>query len=319
MHMSVFDTFFPAPRFLVMDHAGLEISDDSIRCVQFVRTMHGMKIKKYAFMDIPAGVIEGGDIKNEAEFKRLLISFDQKNDLSYVKVSIPEEKAYMFQTDVPTTDPRIATQNIEFKLEENVPLSAADAVFYFDLIPAALTGGAIRASVSVVPRSYIERYIHILRECGIFPIAFEVTPTAIARSVASSDMSITELIVHSMKDKTGIYIISGGVVTFTSTVEYGSSTASEEYSDLLAKEITRVNSYWLSRTGIHPNIQRVVLTGSGVSGYRAALTTAITGIIPHVEVAQVWSHVLDLANYTPPVSQEDSLDYAVASGLGLDS
>ena len=319
MSMSSLATLFPAPRFLVMDHAGLEISDDTIRCVQFVRTMHGMKIKKYASMDIPAGIIEGGDIRNEAEFKRLLASFDEKYDLSYVKVSIPEEKAYMFQTDVPSADPDIATQNIEFKLEENVPLSAADAVFYFDLIPTSITGGALRASVVVVPRSYIEKYIHILRETGIFPVAFEVVPTAVSRSIASTEDNATELIVHSMKNKTGIYIYSGGVVMFTSTIDQGSTTAPDIYADLLAKEISRVNSYWLSRTGIHPNIQKVVLTGSGVSGYRSILSTSIASVIPQVEVANIWRHSIDLAKYTPPISQEDSLNYAVAGGLALDS
>ena len=319
MYMSVLAKLFPAPRFLVMDHAGLEISDDAIRCVQFVRTFHGMKIKKYASMDIPAGIIEGGDIKNEEEFKRILVAFDEKNDLSYVKVSIPEEKAYMFQTDVPSADPLVATQNIEFKLEENVPLSAPDAVYYFDLIPASVTGGAVRASVMVVPRSYIERYIKILRESGIFPIAFEVAPTAVARSVASVDTSVTELIVHSMKNKTGIYIVSGGVITFTSTIDCGSGTASATYADLLAKEIIRINSYWLSRAGIHPNIQKIVLTGDGVAGYRSGLTTAVVGTIPVVEVANVWAHTIDLSQYTPPISQEDSLNYAVVAGLGVDS
>ena len=188
-----------------------------------------------------------------------------------------------------------------------------------DLIPAAVTGGAIRASVVVVPRSYIERYIQILRDTGIFPIAFEVVPTVVARSVASTDSSVTELIVHSMKTKTGIYIVSGGVVTFTSTFEQGSNVQPDEYAQALTKEILRVNSYWLSRAGMHPNIQRVVLAGNGVSGYRATLTTGVIGTIPKVEVANVWGHSLDVRTYAPPISQEDSLNYAVAVGLGVDS
>jgi hypothetical protein len=300
-----------------MDHAGLEISDDAIRCIQFVRTMHGMKVKKYGSIDIPPGIIEGGDVKDEVEFKKLLTAFDQKYDLSYVKVSIPEEKAYMFQVDVPSADPHIATQNIEFKLEENVPLTAADAVFYFDLIPTSVTGGALRASVVVVPRSYVEKYIGILRETGIFPVAFEVVPTAVARSIATG-ASVTELVVHSMKHKTGIYIISGGVVTFTSTIEQGSSLG-DSYADILSKEILRINTYWLSRAGIHPNIQKVVLLGDSVSSYRATLTTAVIGTIPVVEVANVWAHNIDTRTYTSPISQEESLQYGVSAGLAIDS
>ena len=49
------------------------------------------------------------------------------------------------------------------------------------------------------------------------------------------------------------------------------------------------------------------------------MSTSIASVIPQVEVANIWRHSIDLAKYTPPISQEDSLNYAVAGGLALDS
>ena len=315
MKVSSLLTHFPPPRFLVMDHAGLEISDDSIRCISFIQTMQGMRIGEYASIEIPPGIIEAGDIKDETEFKRILKEFAIAHDLSHVKVSIPEEKAYMFQTDVPSFDPRIATQNIEFKLEENVPLSASAAVFYFDYVPQLVTPGPIYASVSVVPRSYIDNYISVLSEVGLIPIAFEIVPTAVARAIGSGHESATELIVHSMKRKTGIYIVSGGSVMFTSTIAHESGLSDQEYANFLTKEVARINSYWMSRNATHGTIGKMILVGDRVSGYQ---TLILKNEIPQVEVGDVWKYVLNVQHYTPPLSNQDSLSYVVATGLAIE-
>jgi Tfp pilus assembly PilM family ATPase len=110
MHTSTFFRLFPPPKFLMMKHAGLDISDEAIRCLEYHATSSGFRIDTYAKMDLPSGLIEGGDIRNDDEFVKVLREFNQKNRLSYVKVSIPEEKAYLFQADVPSTNTKIIRQ-----------------------------------------------------------------------------------------------------------------------------------------------------------------------------------------------------------------
>lgn len=319
---------FPPPRFLVMEHAGLEISDDAIRCLQFTHDIKGKSIAKYSSVDIPLGLVQGGEVKDESAFAQLLKDFDLKNNLSHVKVSIPEEKAYLFQTEVPSNDLHIASQNIEFKLEENVPLSAKDAVFYFDFLPLAVTGGVLKASVSVVSRLYIEKQIKLMRSLGIYPIAFEVVPTAIARTLASPD-GANELIVHSMKNKTGFYIVSGGVVVFTSTISQGSQTvspaptglvsapSSQSYTDIIVKEVSRVQSYWASRGGVRSNIDKIILTGSALVSSEQTLRIALSSVSPVVEIAKVWRNTPDIGTST--MGLNESLDYAVSAGLATDA
>jgi hypothetical protein len=119
--------------------------------------------------------VDGGDIKDEPQFVALLKEFATANALGYVKVSLPEEKAYLFQTEVPSANFSSIAQNIEFKLDQNVPLSAADALFQFDLMPKSVAGETLRASVSVVPRTYVEHHISLLREAHLEPVAFEVS------------------------------------------------------------------------------------------------------------------------------------------------
>jgi Tfp pilus assembly PilM family ATPase len=321
MHTSLFFKLFPPPKFLVMKHVGLDISDDSIHCLEYSGRVPNLKIAKYATFDIPKGIIEGGDIKDEKAFSEVLLRLDHDYDLSYVKVSVPEEKAYLFQTDISTTNPLAIAQNVEFKLEENVPLSVADAVFYFDILPMSVTGGELRASVSVVPRVYIEKIVQLLRNAGVSPMAFEVVPKSIARSVLTAGAGGTVMIIHIMKEKTGIYIVAGGVVCFTFTVAWGSQISGTSKAgdvSVLTKEVDRIYEYWISHGTASANIEKIILVGHDAPAYESEISKIASRANLPVSIGNAWTNSFSLNEYIPEISKEDSLDYAVAAGLAMD-
>jgi Tfp pilus assembly PilM family ATPase len=326
MHTSTFFRLFPPPKFLVMKHAGLDISDDEIHSLTYgsPSSSSGWRdtIGTFSTLMVPENIIQDGDIKDTQRFIDMLADFGKKAGLSYVKVSVPEEKAYLFQTNVPGGTISEIRQNIEFKLEENVPLAVADAVFYYDLLPLSVTSGVLRASVSVVPRTYIEHNIELLSKAHLFPISFEVVPKAIARAIVPPHSDKTILILHMMNQKTGIYIVSGGVVSFTSTIGIGSRMSIEEghpsYTDLLSKEIDRVYSYWSSREGNTSSIGEMVLVGRDAVECERALADTLHEIHVPIGVANTWHNTLDLNHYVPPISKVDSLSYVVAAGLAMD-
>ncbi|MBU6232042.1 MAG: hypothetical protein KGI45_00680 [Patescibacteria group bacterium] len=321
MHSSVFFKLFPPPKFMLMRHSGLHISDHTIRFIEYSGSGRSMRISRFGSLDLPPGTIEGGEARDEKALSAALAEFDKKNDLSYVKVSVPEEKAYLFQIEVPSTDVRTIAQNIEFKLEENVPLTASDAVFYFDLLPLE-PGSPIRASVSVVSRAYIEKMMGILRGCGMSPVAFEVLPKAVARSVIHPHSTITTMIVYIMKKKTGIYIVMGNVVGFSSTIPYGTDTPPVDGADtasMISKEIGRVRAFWASHAPSSSEVKEVILVGAKASEYREPIRDPFASEGVSVSVGDVWSNAFDINKYIPPIAQADSLDYVVAAGLAMDA
>ena len=316
MHMSLFFKLIPPPKFLMMRHVGLDMSDDAIRCLEYSGRAPNFKIAKYTSLELPNGLIDGGDIKDEKALGDILQKLDKEYKLLYAKVSIPEEKAYLFQTDISTTDRVAIAQNIEFKLEENVPLPASDAVFYFDILPMSVTGGKLRASVSVVPKVYVEKVVSLLRNAGISPMAFEVVPKSIARTIIPETEDSTVMIVHIMHKKTGVYIVSGGVVCFTSTVTWGSQTGGS--IALLTAEMEKIYAYWESHVTKTSRIVRIVIVGNGASKYEGDIGKSIKGTDIVVSVGNVWTNAFSVDSYVPPISKEDSLDYSVSAGLAMD-
>ncbi len=321
MYFSKFFKFFPPPKYMNMRHAGLEISDDAVRVLKYSLSSRGRRIEKFSSSNIEEHIVEGGDIINDKSFSNFFKEFSKANDLNYVKISVPEEKAYLFQLNVPDESLKSIAQNIEFKLEENVPLSANDAVFYFDVLPIAVTKGTLQASVSVVPRAYIEHTIQLMRGVGVCPVSFEVVPKAIARAIIPPNTESTIMIIHIMNKKTGVYIVSGGVVCFTSTVAWGSHMInSNTQSDLslLTKELSRIHTYWMSHGAVNSPIEKAVLLGSGVLQYENAIRDALSVANLTASVANVWENSFTLDDYVPPIDREKSLDFAVVAGLAME-
>jgi Tfp pilus assembly PilM family ATPase len=305
---------------MIMKHVGLDISDDAIHCIEYSGHAPNMKISKHVAYELPPGLIVGGEIKDNTSLGMILSKLDKDLNLTYVKVSVPEEKSYLFQTDIPTTDPVAIAQNVEFKLEENVPLSVSEAVFYFDVLPMSVTGGKLRASVSVVPRVYVENIISILRTAGISPIAFEVVPKSIAKAVIPNGSKSTVMIIHVMNKKTGIYIVCGGVVCFTSTIAWGSvnGTSNEKEIKVLLDETIRVNDYWTSHNTEASKIDQVVMVGRDAQKFEPMVSEVVASVGLPVSIGEVWTNAFSVNSYVPPIFKEDSLDYAVSAGLAMD-
>jgi hypothetical protein len=182
-----------------------------------------------------------------------------------------------------------------------------------------VTGGKLRASVSVVPKVYIENVIKILRKSGLSPIAFEVVPKSIARAVLPYSSLSTVMIVNIMNNKTGIYIVCGGVVCFTSTIAWGSKISSDDKDVTpLANEILRINEYWSSHNLEASKVEKVIMVGRNSLKYETATTEALAKVGLCVLVGNVWTNAFSVDDYVPKIFQEDSLDYSVSAGLAMD-
>lgn len=314
MFKSQFLKLFPPPKYLAMPYTGLDISDDAITFIEYHRGIHGRVISKCGRQELPEGLISGGDIHDEKAFLAILKEFVEKNGIQRVRVSLPEEKVYLFHTDVPNTTTRSIAEHIEFKLEENVPLSAKDALFFYDLVAPSVEDKTLRASVSVVPLVYIEKMMSLLGEAGLILVSFEIVPRAIVQASLEPHTNVSSLIIHGMQHKIGLYITFGGMVYFTSTIVIGEGVSVQ---NLLPAEISRVLSYWAHRDDTPSPISHIVITGDRAPEIQDMLGTVVNAEMPPRLVADVWRNAFNINHYIPPISREESMKYIVASGLAL--
>ncbi len=312
MFKKSFFNLFPPPTFLNIPYAGIDISDDAIRCIEYTEGTKGLTLGRFGTKILEKGIVESGRIIKEADLIKAVSILTKELKIKTVKASLPEERMYLFKTEVPMANEDQIRQNIEFKLEENIPLSAADALFFFDLIPKIEHKDEKNiASVSVAPRDLVVSYLNVLRSAGLDVISFEIQPKAIARAVVLKGSTENHLIIHIMNNKTGIYIVCGGVVCFTSTVAIGKDSE----SSLFQRELSRVYSYW-GEYGSGRKINKIIITG------KDAIRVGNDSVVSPdpkitVEIANVWQNAFSSDSFIPSITFEESLEYVIAAGLAL--
>lgn len=307
---------FPPPRFLDMPYAGVAISDHAVRCVSLERSGSQLRIASYRSVALPPGTVSDGVIENKNELIKVLAECKKALGLRAVKVTLPEERGYLFTTHIPRVHYNEVHGAIEFKIEENVPLPAAELLF--DCVVAEEEAdGQLGVVVSALPITLVDAYTEVITAAGLVPIALEVESEATAQAVLPHDAHGVSLIVSCSADKVGLYIVSDRVVRFTSTLPLSADPASS--ADFIAQEVAKVLSYW---TNLKHNVGQktaavsaVYITGEKYDESIPAAINTRTGL--PASFANVWTNVCDISKTVPVISFTESLAFAPAVGLAL--
>ncbi|MHB1316890.1 MAG: type IV pilus biogenesis protein PilM [Minisyncoccota bacterium] len=316
---SRFLKFFPIPKFLNPDFSGVSVSDTSIRFFQFEEKGSELVIKKYIEHSIPEGAIVSGHINNTEQVIEVLKNIKKEVKTQRVRVSLPEEKAYLFKIDVPLSVASSGIRNnIESNLEENVPLPANTLSFDFAVVdPKNPKKVHFDVVVSAIPSDVVDAYVEVFKSSGFILYSLEIESQAIARSLLKKNERGTYIIVHCAPNKVGLYVVSHGVIHFTSTIQIQSEGAFDP--SVIVPDIKRVIAFWqtsnVSDDTILKKIEKVFVTGEGFTEDFAQNLSLLINI--NVTIGNVWTNAFDIKLSVPEISFIDSVKYAPAIGLAL--
>jgi len=346
--------YFPTPNFLSAHSFGLDISDESLKFVELVTTRHGMKIKRWGERAIPVGVIESGKIKDPDRMEEILSKLRKEEGVKSVRVSLPEEQVYLFQLRLGKEGLTSVKEGIELVLEEHIPIQAEDAIFDYDLVKEDVQ--SLEVQVAAIPKDVIENYLEIFEHSEIKVESFELEAQAISRAVIKNGDMETYMIVDFGKKRTGIFIVSSGIVMFSSTLDVGGvsltnviqksfnvnfeeaekmkqkyglerNTENKEIFavllnsvSILRDEIVKHFLYWHTHKDeegkSNPSIKKIILCG-GDSNLTGLADYISISMKSAVEMANVWVNIIDTDNYIPEMSFKQALSFATALGLAL--
>ena len=357
MLRSAFYKIFPVPKFLAMPSGGIDISDQSVRFVELIERRGGLVLGHYGERSIPEGAIVSGEIKQPEVLKKIFADLRKELSVDFITIALPEEQAYLLHLSVGTESKSEIRGMLEFQLEENVPIPPTEAVFDYDIVPEKhVHKGTTQVAVSAVSQRLIDAYANAFEGTGLTPMAFEVEPESIARSVVPSGDRGTYMVMDFGRTRTGIFIVSGGAVSFTSTVSVGGYSLTRAIAkelgisieeaerikrtqgfvrtqdneklftvlmstiSLLRDEVVRHYNYWHEHPNVygerHDPITKVILCG-GDANLNGFAEFLSLGLAAPVELAQVMQNVNSFDRYVPEIPFSDSLRYATAVGLAL--
>lgn len=295
-----------------MPAAGIEISDAFVRALFLAGTPGNLRVVWWAEEPLPPGAVSGGAVHREDAVVAALAKIRAEHSFNCAHFSLPEQRAFLFEVSVPAESADEARLAVELRLEEEVPLRAADALF--DLSPV----GDRRFRVAAALRATVESLAALALKSGIAPLSFDIEPAAVARAAVGARNRHALLIVNLSEDDTGLYVAVSGAVRFALTVP--SVIERPEQVAALAAEAQRVRGFWEARTdaSIPRHIEAAVACGRGAAT-PALLSSLSSALELPVERALVWQNALSVDEAVPPLPEEDSLRFAAAIGLALRS
>ena len=359
--LKTISSFLPPPNFLRLPSVGVDISDSSMKYIEFRpdrKIGQSLELINWGELDLPEGALERGEVKDPKQFSSTLRQIKEKTGTDFVRISLPEERAYLFETKVKKgTSFKEVRGQLEFHLEENVPISPRDAFFDYHIFGEEAEEKEVTVAVTVYTKDTINAYYHACLEAGVTPVSFEVEAQAITRAALPRGGKGTYLILDFGRTRTGIGIVHRGALMYTSTIDIGGnelsaalrrqlgdkeeseltiiknqeglvrrSTDGKSYEALVSTvsaikdEILLRLQYWNNREdrGHDRFIEKIILCGG--SANLKGLPEYLTETLGIDAMrADVWQNAFAIDHFVPPIDLPHSYGYATAIGLGLTS
>ncbi len=347
------------PNFITLPSVGVDISDTSLKYIGFTPTLRegrARRLELWGDIDIPEDVLLRGEIKNIELLTEALKEFKNQTKREFIRVSLPEERAYIFETEIRRDVPVKEIQNLlEFRLEENVPIPAREALFDYEVLPVVGRASVVKVVVAAYQREVIMQYYEACRKADLIPLSFEVEAQAMGRAVIEEDYADTIMLVDFGKTRTGVGIVSNSTLFYTSTIDIGGGQLSQSLRKILGEkaegELTMIKNteglvpslatpevyeallttvsvikdeiasrmqYWhlKNEKNEQRRIKKLVLCGGSVN--LKGLPEYLTEAlgVPCLR-ANVWTNAFKTEVTVPPIDRRHSYGYATAIGLAL--
>lgn len=326
---SFISNYFPTPKFLSFDVAGLDITHGAIRVMKLEKNNAGYVPHIYdeIILNTPCALLEQeSDLYSCDELRDSLKKLKEQYKLEYVSVSVPELKTYIFKTKLPKEALKTIDQAILFKLEENVPLPPKDVVFQYSILSTDkewASDNNINVVVSALPKSVIETYTKLLLEVGLHPVSFESESHSLARTLVRKGDNSSYILVNFGISTINLSIVERGIVQYTSSLPINSGEIVQDLNSpqaqALKEQINKLLIYWFTNKNDPDDDKKIEM--AILSGEYAATPGLVDflskGLKLSVRLGNVWQNAFSVDKYVPPISFEKSLDYATATGLAL--
>jgi Tfp pilus assembly PilM family ATPase len=314
---------FPPPHFLKISWVGLDITDEAVFLLEVKERGKALSLCRYAEVAVPSGVMDSGQILDRQKFVEVLKQLRKSSSTPYVNASLPEEKSFLFTAEVGNGDDKEIRRNIEFILEENIPISPAETLFEFDIVEIRNNGEKVLVSVTAMHSRIVEEYNSVIAEAGFIPYSMEVEGRPLVRAVVPRGDSGHKLVIDYNDMAAGVFLVSNGIVRYTSTIKLTDKDIPDNFiidgkPDALAylfREIEMVESYWYSK---EPSKEIDTIITCGRKGGDKDFIDKLRKVSKStVEIGNVWVNVCDTSHSAPEISKSDSLRYATAIGLAI--
>jgi type IV pilus assembly protein PilM len=217
---------------------GLDLSDISLKIAQLKPEGRGLALANYGRQEIPAGVIEKGDIKKIDELvdviKKGIVDVNGLPiNTKYCVVSLPETESFIRVTQLPKMKLSELKEAVRWEVENQIPLPVDQVYFDWQIVePFRASPDHYDILIGALSRSLVDSYIEVFKKAGLRPLVFEIESVATSRALIKDEFASSPIMIIDIgARRTNFIIFAGRAIHFTASLPI-----SNEY---LVKEIAK--------------------------------------------------------------------------------
>lgn len=223
------------------EYLGLDISDRSLKAVQFRHTItNRLKLAGLSQVDLPAGVLVDGELKQPEQFTQALTTLLTKPEVgkfttTYTIASLPETKTFIKLIDVPKMSQEELPQAIRWEAEHHIPIPIDETYWDWQSIGKPAKSNARQPILlGVAPRTTVDTLNQVLLDAKLIPTALEIEAVAIARSLLPfSDSPDSTMLIDIGATRTSLIVSDQDCIQFTVSVPLSGLRITETISSTL--------------------------------------------------------------------------------------
>ena len=219
---------------------GLDISDLSLKIVKLKRKGEFLGLASFGEMEIPAGIIEEGEIRDEEKLAKIIKESlkkvkGEKLKTKYVVASLPEEKAFLQVIQLPKLEEKDLKAAIQFEAENYIPLPVEEVYLDYQVVPPLYNHlDHFDVLIAALPKRIIDPYLTSLKGAGLIPKVLEIESQAIARALIKNEISsFPVLLIDLGATRTSFIIFSGYSLRFTTSI----LVSSQKFTEAISKNL----------------------------------------------------------------------------------
>lgn len=201
---------------------GLDIADRSLRLVQLKGSLRKPKIQLYSEIDLPAGCLVNGEIRQPEVFASRLNQLIKKRNgrgqiSREVVIALPEDNSFLKVLELEAVTEADIPEQVEKILPQNLPLEMSE--IYWDWQIIHREPGKFQVLVGCSPKKIVDDYLKAFAACNVVPVVLEIEAAAIARVLIDlNKRQEAQIVIDIGHNRTGLFLYDGKTVIVSVTL-----------------------------------------------------------------------------------------------------
>jgi len=222
---------------------GLDISDRSLKAVQFTPSLNGkQRLKGLGSIDLAPGVFADGELKQPAAFVQAVKQMLARPRLgkfttAYTVASLPESKTFIKLIDIAPLPEAEIPEAIRGEAEHHIPIPIDETYWDWQQMGSGTkTNARLPVLLGVAPKSIVESYAQALEQANLVPAALEIEAVAIMRSLLPLNQGVSTngiMVIDIGATRTSLIVFDQNSIQFTVSLPISGRQITETLANTL--------------------------------------------------------------------------------------